>query len=173
MSAVEPHGSRSVATLTHDAASRASRGASGSRRGPWDRRVRVLVAEDHDDTREALRLLLELEGYDVYTARNGKEALEAALEVRPDVVITDFDMPEMDGASLSRALRAHAGRLGKVPILVLTALGWSLIQRAMEAGADLHIPKPVDFHVLGETLEQVVEGLNLPAESDGETCPAA
>jgi CheY-like chemotaxis protein len=135
-------------------------------REPWKRRVRVLVAEDHEDTREALKLLLELEGYEVHAAKNGREALATALEIRPDVVITDFDMPEMDGASLSRALRSHSNRIGRVPIVVLTALGWSLIQRAMEAGADMHIPKPVDFHVLGQTLDQVVRDLDVPADAE-------
>ena len=120
------------------------------------RPVRILVAEDHDDTREALTLLLELEGYEVCAARDGQEALTLALERRPDIVITDFDMPRMDGAGLSRALRASSHRLGNIPIVVLTALGWSLVQRAMEAGADMHMAKPVDFNLLGATLAGLV-----------------
>ena len=122
-----------------------------------DRPIRVLVAEDHQDTRDALRLLLEMEGYEVFTAKDGQEALNLALDRRPDVVITDFDMPRLDGAGLSQALRSVSHRLGKVPIVVLTALSWSLVQRAMEAGADMHIAKPVDFHMLTQTLSKVAE----------------
>lgn len=119
--------------------------------------IRVLVAEDHDDTREALKLLLELDGYDVVTARDGEEALAAAVDKQPDVVITDFDMPRMDGAGFSEALRALDHPVSRVPIVVLTALNWTLVQRAMNAGADIHIAKPVDFQVLTSTLENVIE----------------
>jgi CheY-like chemotaxis protein len=125
--------------------------------------VRLLVAEDHDDTREALAMLLELEGYEVRTARNGREALDAALEFKPSLVITDFDMPELDGAGLVSALRAQSNRLGKVRILVLTALERRLIERALEAGADFHLSKPIDFQVLGETLNHLLH----PVEQAG------
>lgn len=121
--------------------------------------VRVLLAEDHDDTRFALTLLLEMEGYEVYAARDGQEALTIALERQPDIVITDFDMPRMDGAGLSHALRTSSGWSKRVPIVVLTALGWSLVQQAMEAGADLHIAKPVDFDVLGAMLVKLTGDL--------------
>jgi CheY-like chemotaxis protein len=129
------------------------------------RPIRILLAEDHDDTRDALSMLLQMEGYEVYAARDGQEALAMALERRPDIVITDFDMPQMDGASLSRALRASSSRIGRIPIVVLTALGWSLAQRAMEAGADLHIAKPVDFHVLEATLARLAGQLQAMASS--------
>jgi CheY-like chemotaxis protein len=123
--------------------------------------VRILLAEDHDDTRDALTLLLEMEGYEVDAARDGQEALALALERRPDIVVTDFDMPRLDGAGLSQALRSSSDRLRRVPIVLLTALSFSLAERAMEAGADMHIAKPVDFNVLGATLARLVNNVDV------------
>lgn len=140
-------------------------GRNGGEAGA-NRPIRILVAEDHDDTRDALKLLLELDGYEVSMARDGQEALGVALDWRPDIVITDFDMPRMDGASLAHALRSMEQRVGPVPIIVLTALGWSLVQRAIEAGADLHIPKPVDFQVLGATITEIVGRLEHVGEAE-------
>jgi DNA-binding response OmpR family regulator len=116
------------------------------------RRPKVLLAEDHDDTRDALTMLLELQGYDVLPARDGTEALRLAMEASPDVVITDYDMPKLDGAGLARRLRSMASRFGNVPILLLTALSRKMVEHAMEAGADAYISKPVDFQTLEATL---------------------
>lgn len=121
------------------------------------RRPSVLIAEDHDDTREALKLLLELQGYEVRAATDGMEALALVSESLPDVVITDYDMPRLDGAGLARELRAMSDHIGHLPILVLTALGQGLVKAAMEAGADAYIAKPVDFHTLETTLETFIE----------------
>lgn len=138
------------APAVHAAANRTS--------GPLDsRRPRVLVAEDHDDTREALRLLLEMQGYEVVAARDGQEALALAVENRPDVVITDYDMPRMDGASLARELRSQASHFDQLPILLLTALNQTMVEHAMIAGANAYIPKPVDFVTLNATLANYVQ----------------
>ena len=131
-------------------------GVSAGHGATSSRRLRVLVAEDHDDTREALRLLLEMQGYEVVAARDGKEALALAFETPPDVVITDYDMPRMDGASLARELRSQPSRFDQLPILVLTALNQTMVEHAMVAGADAYIPKPVDFMTLQATLSNYV-----------------
>jgi CheY-like chemotaxis protein len=119
-------------------------------------RLKVLLAEDHEDTRDALKLLLELQGYEVLTASNGEDALALALEASPDVVITDFDMPRMDGAGLARELRSMPLAFGDVPILVLTALSKAMVEQAMAAGADAYIAKPVDFQTLDSALRMFV-----------------
>jgi len=120
-------------------------------------RPKVLLAEDHDDTRDALSMLLELQGYEVLAARDGEEALRVALQVAPDVVITDYDMPKLDGAGLARQLRALSHPVGSIPILVLTALNQSMITQAMEAGANAYVSKPVDFYTLEQTLNGLVQ----------------
>jgi CheY-like chemotaxis protein len=119
-------------------------------------RPKVLLAEDHDDTRDALSMLLELQGYEVLAAKDGEEALQVALQVAPDVVITDYDMPKLDGAGLARQLRSLSHPVGNIPILVLTALNQSMVAQAMEAGADAYVSKPVDFQTLERTLDGLV-----------------
>jgi CheY-like chemotaxis protein len=119
-------------------------------------RPRVLLAEDHDDTRDALKMLLELQGYEVFAAKDGEEALRLALQAAPDVVITDYDMPRLDGAELARELRSMTSHLGKTPILILTALSQPMIQQALNAGANAYIAKPVDFQTLESALRLFV-----------------
>ena len=146
--------------MTYDDAGRG--GAVAGRRIPERRRLegiarpKVLIAEDHADTRDALRLLLEIQGYEVYVAQDGEEALAVALEVVPDVIITDFDMPRLDGAGLARRLRAIDGKFDSIPILVLTALSQPLVEAALEAGADAYIGKPVDFQTLESALRMFI-----------------
>jgi len=119
-------------------------------------RPRVLLAEDHDDTRDALRMLLEMNGYEVLAARDGEEALRLATEARPDVVITDYDMPLADGAEVARQLRSMRPATDTVPILLLTALHQGMVEPAMEAGANAYISKPVDFQTLSAALRTFV-----------------
>jgi CheY-like chemotaxis protein len=118
---------------------------------------RVLLAEDHDGTREALKMLLELNGYEVFAAKDGEEALRIALQTWPDVVITDFDMPHLDGVGLTRQLRAISSQMHHPVILIVTAVSRAIVERALEAGVDAYIAKPVDFQTLEATLRTLVE----------------
>jgi CheY-like chemotaxis protein len=102
----------------------------------------VLVAEDHPDSREALRALLEAYGYRVSTAANGREAVDRAMAVQPDLVLMDMMMPEMDGFEATRALRASDG-FRQVPILALTAMDGAR-DMVLAAGCDEYLPKPID-----------------------------
>lgn len=136
--------------------SRATNASSDRRAAEATGRPRVLLAEDHDDTRDALSMLLELQGYEVLLAKDGEEALNVALQGSPDVVITDYDMPKLDGAGFARELRALSHPIGTVPILVLTALNQSMVENAMQAGANAYVAKPVDFHTLERTLSGLV-----------------
>ena len=123
---------------------------------PAPGRPRILLAEDHDDTREALALLLEMHGYEVILARDGHEALTLAIAGHPDIVLTDYDMPGLDGAGLARKLRELSGQFSRLPILVLTALNQRMIEPALEAGANAYIPKPIDFQMLEMALASYV-----------------
>ena len=103
----------------------------------------VLLIEDNVDARDALRVLLELDGYDVETAGDGPEGLEIARAKTPAVALIDIGLPGMDGYEVARGLRALAG-----PRSFLVALtGYSDPddrRRAEEAGFDAHVVKPVD-----------------------------
>jgi signal transduction histidine kinase len=109
---------------------------------------RVLVIEDHEDTREGLHVLLALDGHDVTVVPDGVQGVEYALTNRPDVVITDLGLPEVDGFEVARRLRANADSY--YPRLVaLTGYGQPEDRRrAEEAGFDAYLVKPTSAEAL-------------------------
>ncbi len=108
----------------------------------------VLVVEDETESRETLRDLLELEGYTVETAPNGRAALEVMATLEPCVVLLDLFMPVMDGWQVIDRLRTD-GRLGKMNVLVMTSA-------AHKAPADLPVfEKPLNLDKLMRLVETV------------------
>lgn len=112
----------------------------------------ILVAEDHLDSRDALRTLLEAVGYDVVEATDGRQAVARAIERQPALILMDMMMPEMNGLDATRALREREEMRG-VPILALTALD-GVRERVLEAGCDDYITKPIDLPAFLKKLEQ-------------------
>jgi CheY-like chemotaxis protein len=109
-------------------------------------KVTILVAEDHLDSRDALRALLEAFGYRVLEAVNGREAVDIALRRRPDLILMDIMMPELDGFEATRELRRHA-EMHATPIIAVTAMEGAH-QLAIQAGANDYVRKPVDIRRL-------------------------
>lgn len=107
---------------------------------------RILIAEDHFDSREALRMLLAAFGFDVVEAINGREAVERALEEPPNLILMDVMMPEMDGFEAIRVLR-EKDETREIPIIAVTALDGAQ-EIALNAGADDYVRKPVDIRSL-------------------------
>jgi two-component system sensor histidine kinase/response regulator len=104
----------------------------------------IMVVEDDLALLEGIRELLELSGYQVLTASNGKDALRQLEGELPDLIVSDIMMPEMDGYAFHAAVR-EIGRLTAVPFIFLTARGEkSDIRRGRSAGADDYITKPFD-----------------------------
>src|SRR5215469_7112985 len=102
--------------------------------------TRILVVEDNEDLAFGLRNNLEIEGYEVATAKDGKLGLSAFERVRPDLVILDLMLPEMDGFRVLRTLRDNGH---STPILVLTARGEESDKvRGLRFGADDYVTKP-------------------------------
>jgi CheY-like chemotaxis protein len=115
--------------------------AAGRGRGDEAHGLSVLVVDDVATIRELERSTLAAGGYAVTTARDGAEALELLHARRPDLVVTDFDMPRLDGLGLCRAIRA-APALASLPVLLVTAnRDEELRRRALEAGADGYLHK--------------------------------
>ena len=83
---------------------------------------RILVIEDDDETRELLRMALEKRGYQVTVAEDGVRGYDTALFLKPDLIVTDIQMPGADGVHVVRRVRDTAS-LEKTPILVTTAFG--------------------------------------------------
>jgi two-component system, cell cycle response regulator DivK len=102
----------------------------------------VLIAEDHEDSRDALRTLLDAFGYRVVEAENGRQAVEMAMAERPDLILMDMMMPQMDGFQATREIRAVEGLRG-VPIVALTAMEGAR-ERVLQAGCDDMVAKPLD-----------------------------
>ncbi|MEJ7618577.1 MAG: response regulator [Pyrinomonadaceae bacterium] len=113
----------------------------------------VMVVEDYDDTRELLRECLQMMGYRVIEATNGRQAVEIAFTERPDLILMDLSMPVMDGIAATLEIHAQA-ETQNVPIVALSAhcgqSDWS--RKALAAGCLECIGKPVEL----ETLDRLV-----------------
>ena len=131
---------------------------------PQARRRRILVAEDHRDSLEAMRLMFEAAGFEVITAENGLQAVAKAQSELPDLILMDMMMPSMDGFTATRTLRERALT---TPIIAVTAMEGAR-GRALEAGVDDFVPKPIDFRELFRKVRRWLdrEGLNKD-EADG------
>jgi DNA-binding response OmpR family regulator len=126
----------------------------------------LLVIEDQATLRANLALLLELEGYRVLTAPNGREGLEAARRERPDLIVCDQMMPELDGRGVLTALRADRVFDG-TPFLFLSAKGETRdFDDARELGADGYLTKPV---VRGDLVGAVSDWLATGRKNATET----
>jgi len=103
----------------------------------------ILIIEDQPDMRENIATILEMEDHAVLTAENGREGIEMAREEKPDLILCDVMMPEMDGHEVLNALRADRTIAG-TPFIFLTAKGEKRdLRQGMNLGADDYLTKPV------------------------------
>ena len=117
---------------------------------------RILIADDDDDILEAVRINLELEGYEVHSARDGLEALDRARAVQPDLILLDIVMPGLDGFEVCRDLRADA-RTSDSAVMFLTAKSATRDEATgLLAGADDYVVKPFDPADLVERVRRVL-----------------
>jgi diguanylate cyclase (GGDEF)-like protein len=130
--------------------------------------LRILLVDDDPTSLRIVRALLERSGHVVETARNGNEALMAALKSPPQMVVTDWMMPEMDGVELCKRLRStEAGR--DLYILILTGQNEEQrIVEAFEAGADDHLAKPVNARLLLARIRPGIRVIQLQERLQGE-----
>lgn len=116
----------------------------------------VLVVEDHADSRELLALYLRGVGCTVATAANGEEALAQAEVLRPQVILMDLGLPDMDGCEATRRVKSHP-LLREAVVIAVTAHGFPAdFQRAMQAGCDGVVVKPYDLAALAGRVQAVV-----------------
>ena len=119
-------------------------------------RCRILVAEDNATNRLVVTRMLERRGHRVDCVGNGLEAVEAVRTIPYDLVLMDMMMPEMDGLSATRAIRALSGACAQVPLVGLTANVLTTDKEAcLEAGMNGFLTKPVTAERLAETIRQV------------------
>lgn len=131
----------SAAHLVATAQGRSSKVAMGLEGATQPRRRKVLVVDDSPLTRELLASLLDAVGFEVSTAVDGEQAFELLQHEAAELVVTDLEMPRLDGFGLTRRLKGHAS-LNKVPVVIVTTRGSEDDRRqGMEAGADAFITK--------------------------------
>ncbi|MEE8509142.1 MAG: response regulator [Myxococcota bacterium] len=126
---------------------------------------RILVVDDEAHIVQVLSLKLRNAGYEVITAVDGEEGVDLAREHRPDLIITDFQMPYLTGLELCQALAEHEPT-AKIPIVILTARGYALDEADLALGniKDV-ISKPFSPRAIVQLLRELL------ADADGEGQP--
>jgi two-component system chemotaxis response regulator CheY len=124
-------------------------------RGRFDMTIRVLVVEDTLDTRQLLEMYLTMEGFDVVTAIDGIDGIAKAVSESPEVIVTDINMPRLDGVEMIKQLRGQE-LFRSVKVIAMTAYGSGPAQEASEAGADIVLRKPILFDSIAETIRKLV-----------------
>ena len=123
---------------------------------PLSNQATLLLADDNETNIQALGDYLQFSGYHVVIARNGREALAQARETKPDLILMDIQMPEMDGLEATRQLRAQAATAA-TPIIALTALAMpGDRERCLAAGANDYLSKPVSTKKLVQAIESLL-----------------
>lgn len=114
---------------------------------------RILIVEDNMDTYELVHFILEKNGFETFLAVNGRDGVTAAQKQKPDLIIMDMSMPEMDGWTATSLIKRDR-KISAIPLIALTAHALpGDRQRAMDAGCDEYITKPMDLGDLVETVE--------------------
>lgn len=130
-------------------------------------RYRILLVDDEADILEFVGYNLQKEGYEVFTAQNGAEALQTASRVRPHLILLDRMMPVMDGAETCRAIRRDP-QLRDTVVVFLSALGEEEQQLSgFGAGADDYLVKPIRMKLLMSRVRAILKRIG----SDGEAAP--
>ncbi len=108
----------------------------------------ILIAEDYDDTRAFMCFMLRHNGYQIFEATNGKEAVEIAKLEHPDLILMDISMPIMDGFTATKLIRESGNGISMTPIIAVSALNYMYLEEALKAGCNEVVNKPVDFDQL-------------------------
>ena len=135
---------------------------------PAPRQTAILIVEDSPTQALRLQHVLERHDYEVFTAKNGREAIESLRTRVPTLIITDINMPEMDGYELCRRVKDDA-ELKDVPLILLTSLSDPKdILKGLECGADNFIVKPYDEEFLLSRIQYVLANLELRRQAGGK-----
>ncbi len=118
----------------------------------------VLVVDDFDDARTMMALILKSEGYEIAEASDGREAIETARRVSPDLVLMDLSLPVLDGLSATCRLR-ELEEMRDMPIVALSAHHASTHARAaLAVGCDAYLEKPIDMDALRDVVARLLAG---------------
>lgn len=119
--------------------------------------ITILYVEDNLDNRMLIRRVLGAEGYFVEEAQNATEAMEKLKTLRPQLILMDINMPEMDGYTLTARIR-QLPNMGGIPIIALTAnVMKGDREKSLEAGCDGYIQKPIDIDTITTQIERYLK----------------
>lgn len=117
----------------------------------------ILYVEDDPNNRTLIRRILGAEGYTVHEAANANIALEMLKSLKPDLILMDINMPEVDGYTLTAQIRALP-ELSTVPIIALTAnVMKGDRERSLQAGCDGYIQKPIDIDTIAAQIQRFIK----------------
>jgi CheY-like chemotaxis protein len=132
--------------------------AAADRATPAGARRRILVVDDNSDGADSLAMLLRLDGHEVEIANNARETFQAVRRMRPEAVLLDIGLPEMDGYEIARRLRADPAAK-RVHLIALTGYGQEHDrERSREAGFGAHLVKPADIEAVNLILASLPRG---------------
>lgn len=119
--------------------------------------LRILVVDDNDDAAESMAILLRMSGHEVWTAHCGPTGLQSAQDHKPEVILMDLGLPGLDGFQVARRLREHPD-FTRTIIIAVSGFGQKEDrERAIEAGFDYHLAKPVDPQIVQDVMITLVE----------------
>jgi len=121
----------------------------------YEKNKKILIVEDYEDVRRMMKIYLTRSGYQVIEARDGYEAVEKAIEARPDMILMDIAMPILDGIDAVQAIRQHAD-LAEIPIVALSAYGDFYRERAYRVGCNDVLQKPVNLDLLPPLVKRYI-----------------
>jgi two-component system cell cycle response regulator DivK len=117
----------------------------------------ILYIEDNPDNRLLIRRVLQAEGYEVLEAVDGQAGMERAAETRPDLILMDINLPEIDGYEVTARLKQLPG-LSRIPIIAVTAnVMKGDREKTLAAGCDGYIQKPIDIDLLPGQIERFLK----------------
>lgn len=120
-------------------------------------KIKILIVDDEPDLVQTLQDRLEMNGYGIVTAGNGREGLERAVKEKPDIILLDVIMPIMDGLQMLEALRKHPESKHCAVIMLTARSQQQDIVRAKTCGVEDYVVKPFDLSELIEKIENVLE----------------
>ncbi len=125
-----------------------------------DMKSRILVIEDNEQNLYLVRFILEKSGYEIHEARDGREGIEMAMRVKPDLILLDIQLPVMDGYAVARTLRTMPD-LDKVPIVAVTSYAMAGDrEKTIAAGCTGYIEKPINPDTFLQQVEQQLRSRN-------------
>ncbi|HKP86157.1 MAG TPA: response regulator [Blastocatellia bacterium] len=117
--------------------------------------AKVLIIDDNHDILEMWAVFFNLEGFDVVTANDGREGYQKAESENPDIIVTDINMPILNGIRMVQKLRAHP-TLNAIPIIAVTAYTSRQVESVKKAGANVVLRKPIETDFLINSVRRLL-----------------